>query len=181
MMETHDQKFEDRLPSVVTLVGKSGTGKTTFLEKLLPVLKEKGLRIGTIKHDVHGFELDHPGKDSWRHKQAGADTTVISSPKQIGMVQNVNHDHTVSELMPYFSNMDLVIGEGYKREKNPKIEIVRSEHSVEPICNSEDNLIALVSDKNLDLGVPRFDLEDVKGLADFLIDHFKLRQRRSAK
>jgi molybdopterin-guanine dinucleotide biosynthesis protein B len=180
MIETSNMKNEDRRTPVVTMVGKSGTGKTTFLERLIPTLKEMGLRIGTIKHDVHGFELDHPGKDSWRHKQAGADTTIISSPKQIGMVRDVDHDHTVSELLPFFSNIDLVIGEGYKGAKNPKVEIVRSEHSVKPICNSGDNLIALVSDKNLDLGVPRFELEDVKGLADFLIDYFKLHRRRSA-
>ncbi|MFC1863388.1 molybdopterin-guanine dinucleotide biosynthesis protein B [Thermodesulfobacteriota bacterium] len=176
MRGTTNQKIEHRLSPVVTLVGKSGTGKTTFLEKLLPALKERGLRIGTIKHDVHGFELDHPGKDSWRHKQAGADTTVISSPKQIGMVRDVDHDHTVSELIPIFSNMDLVIVEGFKKEKNPKVEIFRSEVSREPLCSSDENLIALVSDKNLDLGVPRFDLEDVQGLADFLIDFFKLRR-----
>lgn len=176
MIETSNMKNEDRQPPVVTLVGKSGTGKTTFLEKLIPTLKEKGLRIGTIKHDVHGFELDQPGKDSWRHKQAGADTTIISSPKQIGMVRDVDHDHTVSELLSFFSNMDLVIVEGFKREKNPKIEIIRSEFSDEPICGSDENLIAVVSDKNLNLGVPRFELEDVQGLADFLIDFFKLRR-----
>ena len=158
MKETTNQKMEDNFPSVVTLVGKSGTGKTTFLEKLIPVLKEKGLRIGTIKHDVHGFEL------------------VISSPKQIGMVRDVDHDHTVSELIPFFTNMDLVVVEGFKRENNPKVEIFRSEYSDKPICGSDENLIALVSDKNLGLGVPRFNIEDVQALADFLIDYFKLRR-----
>ncbi|UCF95758.1 MAG: molybdopterin-guanine dinucleotide biosynthesis protein B, partial [Desulfobacterales bacterium] len=76
------------VPPIVSTVGYSGSGKTTLLEKLIAELKQRGFRVGTIKHDVHGFEMDRPGKDSWRHKQAGASVTVISSPYQIGMVKD---------------------------------------------------------------------------------------------
>ncbi len=75
-------------PPLVSIVGNSGAGKTTLLEKLIAAVTQRGFRVGTIKHDVHGFEMDKPGKDSWRHKQAGAVTTLISSPKRIGMVMD---------------------------------------------------------------------------------------------
>ncbi|MBW2556910.1 MAG: molybdopterin-guanine dinucleotide biosynthesis protein B, partial [Deltaproteobacteria bacterium] len=79
-------------PPVVSVVGNSGAGKTTFLEKMIPEMVGRGLKVGTIKHDVHGrFEMDKPGKDSWRHKHAGASTTVISSPYRIGIVMDVKY------------------------------------------------------------------------------------------
>lgn len=159
---------------IVSVVGNSGAGKTTLLEILIPELTRRGFRVGTIKHDVHGFQMDKPGKDSWRHKQAGASTTLISSPKQIGMVMDVNHDHNPMELIPYLRGMDIILFEGYKRAKQPKIEIFRPEVYPEPICGDDENLIALVSNAEIDLGVPRFLLEDIQGLADFLTDHFKL-------
>ncbi|HUU81381.1 MAG TPA: molybdopterin-guanine dinucleotide biosynthesis protein B, partial [Acidobacteriota bacterium] len=83
---------------IVLFVGSSGSGKTTLLEKLIPELTRRGLRVGTIKHDVHGFEMDQPGKDSWRHKHAGALASIISSPHQIGEVMDVDHDHSLDEL-----------------------------------------------------------------------------------
>ena len=82
-----------KTPPIVSIVGNSGSGKTTFLEKLIPEMIRRGFKVGTIKHDVHGFEMDKPGKDSWRHKRAGAHTTMISSPYQIGMVMDVDEDH----------------------------------------------------------------------------------------
>ena len=170
--------MKDKNPSspmpIVSVVGNSGAGKTTLLEILIPELTRRGFRVGTIKHDVHGFQMDKPGKDSWRHKQAGASTTLISSPKQIGMVMDVNHDHNPMELIPYLRGMDIILFEGYKRAKQPKIEIFRPEVYPEPICGDDENLIALVSNAEIDLGVPRFLLEDIQGLADFLTDHFKL-------
>ncbi len=159
---------------MVSIVGNSGAGKTTLLEKLIPELTSRGFRVGTIKHDVHGFQMDKPGKDSWRHKQAGASTTIISSPKQIGMVMDVDYDHSPSELVPYLSNMDIILFEGYKRAEHPKVEIFRPEVYPEPVCREDPNLIALVSDAAIDLGVPSFALADTEGLADFLSAHFKL-------
>lgn len=172
-----NEKNDVATPSIVIIVGKSGAGKTTLIEKLIPELKNMGLRIGTIKHDFHGFELDHPGKDSWRHKQAGSATTIISSSHRIGMVMDVDHDHTLDELAPFLSGVDIILSEGYKRQNKPKVEIFRKEIHNSPLCLDDDNLIALMTNSDIDLGVPRFSTGDVKGLADFLVAYFKLNQK----
>lgn len=161
-------------PALISVVGFSGAGKTTLLEKLIHELASRGYRVGTIKHDVHGFEMDIPGKDSWRHKHAGAATTLISAPRQIGMVMDVDHDHHPDELKRFFSNVDIVFTEGYKQGDKPKLEVFRHQVRDEPLCKNDDHLIALISDTWVDLGVPHFSLNDVKGLADFLISRFNL-------
>jgi molybdopterin-guanine dinucleotide biosynthesis protein B len=161
---------------ILSIVGKSDSGKTTLIEKLIPELRHMGIRVGTVKHDVHGFEMDHPGKDSWRHKQAGASVTLISSPKRIGMVKDVDHDHGLDELLPFLSDVDIVLTEGYKRESKPKIEIYRPEIHSQPLCKDDPMLIALVTDGPLDLGVTRFSTTDARGLASFIIKHFNLPQ-----
>lgn len=156
---------------IISIVGASGAGKTTLIEKLLPEIKRLGLKVGTIKHDVHGFEMDKPGKDSWRHKQAGAAVSIISSPFQIGMVMDVDHDHSPEELSKFFPNVDIILTEGYKRKGSSKVEVFRPDgHDREPLCRDDRHLIALVSDIPINLGVPRFTLDDIKGLADFLIN-----------
>jgi len=163
------------MPPIVSIVGKSGSGKTTLLEKLIPELKSMGLKVGTIKHDVHAFEIDHPGKDSWKHKQAGSVITVISSPERIGMVMDVDHDHTLDELAPFFFGVDIILTEGYKREDKPKVEIFRREVHTQPLCLNDGNLIALMTNADVDLGVPQFTTNDVRGLANFLVKHFRLK------
>ncbi len=161
-------------PPIVSVVGYSGSGKTTFIVKLVPELTRRGIRVGTIKHDVHGFQMDKPGKDSWRHKQAGAAMTVISSPVQIGVVRDVDHDHSLDELLPLFSGMDLIVTEGYKRGDKPKLEIFRSDMQAEPLCTSDENLLAFITDADVDVGVPRFATNDAHRVADFLIQRFNL-------
>ena len=161
---------------VVCIVGKSGSGKTTLMEKLIPELKRMGLQVGSIKHDVHGFEMDQPGKDSWRHKQAGSKTSVISSPKRIGMVMDVDHDHTLDELALFFPGVDIILAEGYKRKDKPKVEVFRREVHSQPLCRNDETLIALMTDTNVDLGVPRFSTNDVRGLALFLAERFDLKR-----
>ena len=161
-------------PPFVSVVGNSGSGKTTFLEKLIPELIGRGLKVGTIKHDVHGFEMDKPGKDSWRHKHAGALATIISSPYQIGMVKDVEHDHKPDELLPLFNGMDIILTEGYKRGNHPKMEIFRTQIINEPLCKNDTSLLALITDSDIDLEVPTFSLDAVEQVADFLIKHFNL-------
>lgn len=163
-------------PPIVSIVGFSGAGKTTLLEKLIRELSGRGYRVGTVKHDVHGFEMDRPGKDSWRHKQAGAVATIIASPQRIGMVMDVDHDHDPDELRRFFQDLDVVFTEGYKRGDKPKVEIFRAGLRDEPLCHNDDHLIALVTDTEVDLRVPRFSLEDIQGLADFLTSRFHLRR-----
>jgi len=169
-------KEQDR-PPIVSIVGFSGSGKTTLLEKLIRELAARGYRIGTVKHDVHGFEMDKPGKDSWRHKRAGAATSVISSPRQVGVVMDVDHDHDPDELRPFFRNVDIVFTEGYKRGDKPKVEVFRAGLRDAPLCRHDDHLIALVTDTKVDIGAPRFSLEDVEGLADFLVGRFQVAQK----
>jgi len=159
-------------PPLVCIVGKSGSGKTTLIEKLVPELTKLGLTVGTIKHDVHGFEMDRPGKDSWRHKQAGAKMTLISSPAKLALVKDTDHDHSLDELAGWFQGLDLILTEGYKREAKPKVEVFRPEAHHEPLCREDKNLIALVSDIPLDMGAPRFGLEDPAGVAAFLKKRF---------
>ena len=161
-------------PPLVCIVGNSGSGKTTFIERLIPELKRRGLKVGTLKHDVHGFEMDKPGKDSWRHKQAGASTTIISSSQKIGIVMDVNHDHRPDELLTLFQGMDIILAEGYKRADRPKLEIFRAEITKEPLSKEDKSLLAIVSDTTVDLDVPTFSTKDIKEVTDFLLDYFNL-------
>jgi molybdopterin-guanine dinucleotide biosynthesis protein B len=160
---------------IVCIVGKSGSGKTTLMEKLIPELKRMGLKVGSIKHDVHGFEMDQPGKDSWRHKQAGSRTSIISSPQRIGMVMDVDHDHSLDELALFFPGVDIILAEGYKKREKPKVEIFRREVHSQPLCRNDETLVALMTDTTVDLGVPRFATNDVRGLAVFLAERFDLK------
>lgn len=159
-------------PPVVCIVGFSNSGKTTVTVGLVTALTHRGYRVGTIKHDVHGFEMDRPGKDSWRHRQAGAATTVITSPDRIGMVMDADHDHQPDELLPLFKHMDIVIAEGFKRSRLPKIEVFRPENGKPPACLQDPCLKAVVSSADLDWGVPRFLPGHADDLARFVIERF---------
>ncbi|MFO8084497.1 MAG: molybdopterin-guanine dinucleotide biosynthesis protein B [Desulfobacterales bacterium] len=163
------------LPPMIAVVGFSGQGKTTLTVKIVAEFKRRGFRVGTIKHDAHGFDLDHPGKDSWRHKQAGASVTIVTSPTQVGMVRDVDHDHQPEELVPFLVGLDIVLVEGFKRSKLPKIEIFRPEIKKEPACKDDKHLIALVSDSHLDWGVPRFHTEQIFEIVSFLSEHLRLK------
>jgi len=156
-------------PPMLCIVGFSGSGKTTVTVGLIETLKKRGLLVGTIKHDVHGFEMDRPGKDSWRHKQAGSSTTIVTSPKQIGMVMNVDHDHHPLELLPFLAGMDIVLVEGFNRAPLPKIEDFRPETGKAPAYMGDRNLIAVVSAAPLDWGVPGYSPNDIEGLSDFIL------------
>ncbi len=161
---------------IISVVGKSGSGKTTLLEKLIRELTKRGYRIGSIKHDAHSFEIDQEGKDSWRHKKAGAVQTLISSASKIAMVLDSDHDHSLKELRDKFvRDVDLVLAEGYKREDLPKIEVFRSSHHKEMLCSKEDNLIAVAGDPPAPPhGTPVFDLNDPVALANFIEQEFLL-------
>jgi molybdopterin-guanine dinucleotide biosynthesis protein B len=170
-MQINDIQEPLFMTPIISIVGKSESGKTTLIEKLIPELKKRGYRVGTVKHALHGFEIDREGKDSFRHKAAGADTVVVVSKDGIAMVKN-GSGGTLDSVADYFSDVDLVITEGYKREKKPKIEIFRKEKHQEPLCRDDVNLVAVVTDDDIELAVPKFGIEDVKGLADFIEKKF---------
>ncbi len=156
----------------VSFVAKSGTGKTTLLEKVIAGLKERGYRIGVIKHDAHRFDIDHPGKDSYRLTAAGADTMLISSPEKLAMVKKHDASPPIEELIStYFTDVDIVLTEGFKKSSMPKIELHRKERSATLLCRGEEHdpsLVAVASDEPLDLDVPVLDLNDARAVADFI-------------
>jgi molybdopterin-guanine dinucleotide biosynthesis protein B len=152
---------------IISVVGTSKTGKTTLIEKLIPELKKRGYRIGTIKHTHHDFDMDKKGKDSWRHKAAGADTVIVASREKIVMIKDEN-SAGLELLGKYFDDVDLVITEGFKKENRPKIEIYRSHKNNLPLCQNDKTVIALVTDTDIRVNVPVFGLEEIKSLADLI-------------
>jgi molybdopterin-guanine dinucleotide biosynthesis protein B len=159
------------MPQTICIVGRSQSGKTTLIEKLIPLLKDRGYKIGTIKHSHHIFDFDKTGKDSWRHKDAGAETVIIASPGKIAMVKN-DDQGTLDGLQKFFEDLDLVITEGFKKENKPKIEVVRAARHDEVLLKADSHLVAVVSDIDLKLKVPVFGLEDIDKLADFIEETF---------
>ncbi len=155
-------------PALVAIVGKSDSGKTTLIERLLPELRKLGLRVGTVKHDAHGFEIDHPGKDSWRHGQAGAEAYAISSPGRLAFVARLDEELPLGALARrYFDGFDLVLAEGYKRSAAHRIEVFRAAAGhAEPLCAAGEAL-ALVTDTDWP-HEQRFTLDDPAGLARFI-------------
>jgi len=164
---------------ILCIVGASNVGKTTFLEKLIPALVRRGYRVGTVKHDVHGFQMDREGKDTWRHAQAGAQTIAISSPMRVASIRSVPEELPLEEVVSrYFWDEDIVLAEGFKRSSFPKIELFRPEIEPRPLCSPSDNLIALVSDAAVEMDVPRFAFSDVDGLTDFLQSRYLESRKR---
>lgn len=163
---------------IVSIVGKSDSGKTTLLEKIVRELTARGYRVATVKHDAHSFEIDHPGKDSWRHKQSGAKITVISSPGKLALVADTDHDHSLTEIRAKFIfGVDILITEGYKQEKHPRIEVFRSEFHSELLCRNDENLVAIAGDPSTPPeGIPIFDLNDAARLCDFIEERFGLKR-----
>jgi len=152
---------------IVCIVGKSESGKTTLIEKLIPELKKRGYRIGSIKHSCQKFDIDKKGKDSWRHRKAGADIVVIASTDKIAMIKD-NDCKSLDCLKKYFNGVDLVIAEGFNKENIPKIEIIRAATRKEPLCLGDSKLIAVVTDSDIVHKVPGFGLEEIDNLADFI-------------
>ena len=158
---------------IISIVGKSNSGKTTLIENLIPELTKRGYRVATIKHNVHGFNIDHEGKDSWRHKKAGACATVIACPTRVALIEDIESDYSLDEIRDkYIKRADIILAEGYKGNPFPKIEVFRSELKRELLCGKEDNLLAVAADVKLDVGVPCFDINDVKGIADLIENKF---------
>jgi molybdopterin-guanine dinucleotide biosynthesis protein B len=160
---------------IITVVGFSNAGKTTIIEKLLPELKRRGYKVGTIKHAHHGFAIDREGKDSWRHQQAGADITAVAGPRKIAMVINTPMER-LADIRYMMHGVDLIIAEGFKSARMPKVEVLRQAVHASPLFLEDPDLIAMVTD--LDLVSPAadrfavFGLEDIPALADLIVARF---------
>ena len=157
---------------ILSFVGRSNSGKTTLIERVIPELTRAGYRVATVKHAGHGFELDTEGKDSWRHKQAGASTVVVVSKGSMAMFADVSKDMKVEEVRDRFldGQTDLIIAEGWKSEGYPKIAVVREEF--EEVNVSLDGLLAIVSIKPIEAPVPCIDRNDIATLAKLIIQHY---------
>jgi len=156
------------------LAGWSGSGKTTLLVKLIPVLTARGLRVSTIKHAHHAFDVDRPGKDSHAHREAGATEVLISSANRWALM----HEHrgapepTLAELLPRLSPVDLVLVEGFKREGHEKLEVHRAAVGKPPLYPDDPHIVAVATDGPLPgCDRPLLDLNDVAAVADFIIAH----------
>ncbi len=157
-----------RVPPIVSVVARSKTGKTTFLEALLPALKRAGLRVAVVKHHHHTSSFDTPGKDTHRIAEAGADLVLGISPVQVATFSREDGSGDLdSVIAKYCPGYDLVLTEGYKRGDFPKIEVHRAERSDELLCDF-DEMLALVTDAEWDTDVPQFSLSDADGVAALL-------------
>jgi molybdopterin-guanine dinucleotide biosynthesis protein B len=157
---------------IVSFVGRSNSGKTTLIERVIPELVRAGYKVATVKHAGHGFDLDTEGKDSWRHKRAGASSVMVLSKGSMAMFADVSDQMTVEEVRERFLDRtyDLIIAEGWKHEGYPKIVIVREQVGEIPV--STEGLLAVVSDRQIDLSVPLFGLDDVVGVAALIMKQF---------
>jgi len=166
--EGGDTPAADAQPALVAIVGKSDSGKTTLIERVVPELVKLGLRVGTVKHDAHSFEIDHPGKDSWRHGQAGAHAYAIASPERLAFITKLDGEMPLADIARrFFAGFDLVLAEGYKRTAPHRVELFRvGAGHADPLCGPGEAM-ALVTDAELH-HEHRFGLEDGAGLARFL-------------
>ncbi|MCW5752526.1 MAG: molybdopterin-guanine dinucleotide biosynthesis protein B [Alphaproteobacteria bacterium] len=159
------------------LAGWSGSGKTSLVVRLLPELVRRGIRVSTVKHAHHAFDIDQPGKDSHRHRMAGASEVVISSSHRWALMHELRGapEPRLAELLRHMSEVDLVVVEGFKRESHPKLEIHRPSLG-KPLLQPDDpDIVAVASDVPLSgLAVPVLSLDDTAGLASFLLDHVGL-------
>ena len=160
--------LEDSLSvPVVSVVGRGNVGKTTFLEKLIRELKRRGYRVAVIKHYEHDFDIDQPGKDSWRLAQAGSDVAVIAAPQKMATVRRLQAELMLDEVIATLPPVDIVLTEGYKQANKPKIEVVRQAVTCD-LLFAPPGLIAAVTDVPLATTAPQFSLDDAGGVADLL-------------
>lgn len=159
---------------IVSIVGRSNSGKTTLLEKLILALVARGWRIGTIKHHFHGpVEVDVPGKDSWRHRQAGARCVALSSRETFFVVREVAGELPLETIAHQaLFEVDLILTEGFASGSMPKIEVNRAASGSPLLCGPADHLRAVVSDRDHGLSLPRFGLEETEALVDFIEREF---------
>lgn len=157
------------MPVKLAISGVKNSGKTTLIERLIPYLKEEGLKIGVIKHDGHDFNPDVKGTDSYRHRKAGVDGNIIFSKNKYMLIENKNLE--IEEILKFFTDYDLVLLEGFKNSNYPKLELIRSKNSKKPVTKAE-TVLAYITDLNF-TNEKTFPLDDIENIADFIYDYYK--------
>lgn len=161
-------------PRVLGIAGWSGSGKTTLIIKLIPLLAQRGLRVATLKHAHHAFDVDVPGKDSYEHRKAGACEVIVSSARRWVQMHEVGDgtEATLPELLLRLSPCDLVLVEGFKSERHPKLEVFRSAVGKSPLHPQDPRIVAIASDQGFpNAGIPVVDLNDIAAVADVVSDN----------
>jgi molybdopterin-guanine dinucleotide biosynthesis adapter protein len=163
-----------REPRVLGLAGWSGSGKTTLLVRLIPVLKQRGLSVATVKHAHHEFDVDMPGKDSYEHRKAGAGEVIVSSARRWVQMHELDGEAepTLSALLTWVSRHDLILVEGFKHERHPKLEIHRPALGKPAFYPDDPHIVAVASDAPLAAPHPEHvDLNDIRAVADCVVTH----------
>ena len=161
------QKTKGKIP-LVSFIGRSNSGKTTLLEKVVKELKIRGYRVGVVKHSHHNFAIDHPGKDSWRLAQAGSDIVAVSSPNKVAFIEHVESEVDLSQLSTFFEGkVDILLAEGYKKGDAAKIQVLATGQDREQLCHEKP--LATITARPSSPGYPQFDYDDVIHIVDLLI------------
>lgn len=159
---------------VIGLAGWSGAGKTTLLRRLIPVLVGEGLRVSTIKHAHHAFDVDQPGKDSWEHRQAGAQEVLVASANRWALLHELRGEAEpdLADLLMRLSPVDLVLIEGFKRGGQPKLEVFRTANGKPMLHPDDPSVVAVASDVPVPgLALPWLQLDDIEGIAEAVQVH----------
>jgi len=157
---------------VLGIVGWSGSGKTTLITRVIPVLTERGIRVATLKHAHHKFDVDQPGKDSYEHRKAGACEVIVSSARRWVQMHEVGDgaEATLAELLAKVSPCDLILVEGFKTDRHPKLEVVRAAAGNAPLHPEDRRIVAIASDRAFPgAGIPVVDLNDIPAVADLVL------------
>jgi len=172
MLDWGEEQGEVKTVPFFSIVGKSQSGKTVLMEQLIAEFKRRGYKVAALKHSRGGMEIDHPGKDSWRYAQAGSDAVLISSPDKLAFIKSLDHDLDIEELLPIVGpEFDLVLVEGFRKSKIPKIEVHKKELGDDLLCSPEE-LSAIVTDGSLDTDIPQLPWGDPVTVADFIEKNF---------
>ena len=168
---------------IIGIAGYSGSGKTTLIERVIPVLVREGLRVSLIKHAHHEFDVDQPGKDSYRHRHAGCCEVLVSSSKRWALMHELRGaaEPSLQEQMKHLSPCDLVIVEGYKAEPIPKIEVHRRAGRTPLLYPEDSHVVAVATDEPLDTALPQIDVDDPDAVSRFIIQHLGLNRARLAR
>jgi molybdopterin-guanine dinucleotide biosynthesis adapter protein len=158
---------------VLGIVGWSGSGKTTLITKLIPVLAKRGIRVATLKHAHHAFDVDHPGKDSYEHRKAGACEVIISSSRRWVQMHELRDqpEATLADLLAKVAPCELILVEGFKTERHPKLEVFRYSVGKSPLHPADSRIVAIASDETFaNAGVPVVNLNDIAAVADLICE-----------